>query len=700
MKIGLHHLWSIQTKITLFALAIFAACIWLLAYYARGMLRADMQRLSAEQQMSTVSIVAGNIDRDLGLRLGALEREATRISPALLHNPAALQAFLEDHQSFDVLFNAGSYVTGLDGTAIASIPLSAGRKGVNYSDRNHVASALREGRSRISEVVIGKRLKAPVFAIAAPVHGDHGKVIGALVGVINLSSPSFLDILMHSSYGETGGYLLVDPRQRQIVTATDKRRVMETLPAPGLSPIVDRFVGGYEGSAIAIDLPSGVEMLTSAKGIPLTGWYLAVVLPTEEAFSPIRDMQRRILLAAIFLTLAVACLTWLMLRRQLSPMLATVTTLAGMLESEGPHAPLPIARQDEIGQLIGGFNRLLGMMGQREEALRESELRFRALVETVPLAIYLTSGPERATQYMNPTMVRMFGYAPEDIPSLEVWMLRAHPDEVYRRAVAEEWRKREGQAMDSRLSVEPLEVVVTCRDGSKKDIEWDFIVLGGRRYYCGLDLTERKNAEEKKRLLSEKETMLKEVHHRIKNNMGTIKSLLQLQAKSLKEPTAILALEDASSRVQSMMVLYDSLYQETSFRELSLLHYFPPLIDMIVANFPNSASVRVEKRIDDFVLDAKRLQVLGIIINELLTNSMKYSFVGGAEGLICVSARLAGTRVTFEIQDDGVGIPESVDFENSSGFGLSLVRILTLQLEGSIRLERGRGTRIVLEFDR
>jgi PAS domain S-box-containing protein len=380
-------------------------------------------------------------------------------------------------------------------------------------------------------------------------------------------------------------------------------------------------------------------------------------------------------------------------------MLATVATLSGMLDSKGPHAPLPIARQDEIGQLIGGFNRLLGMMGQREEELKDSEQRFRALVETAPLAIFLTAGEEQATQYMNPTMVRMFGYPPEEIPCLEDWMRRAYPDDDYRREVAEEWRARMGRGMEGGLAIEPVEAVVTCRDGSRKDIEWDFIILGDSQYYFGLDLTERKNAEEKKRLLSEKETMLKEVHHRMKNNMGTIRSLLHLQAISLSEPSAILALEDAGNRVQSMMVLYDSLFQSASFSELSVLRYFPALIDRIVANFPNSASVRIEKEFDDLVLDAKRLQALGIIVNELITNSMKHSFEGRAGGLIRVSARLAGHLVIFVVQDDGVGMPESVDFDSSTGFGLSLVRLLARQLEGSLKLERGGGTRIALEFE-
>jgi len=215
-----------------------------------------------------------------------------------------------------------------------------------------------------------------------------------------------------------------------------------------------------------------------------------------------------------------------------------------------------------------------------------------------------------------------------------------------------------------------------------------------------IDITERKQAEDKiKKLLAEKEIILREVHHRIKNNMNTINSILALQADNLEDPLAIAALEDAGNRVRSMMVLYDKLYQSAEFKCISTADYIPFLVDEIVSNFPKSKEVKIEKNIDNFVLDIKKLQPLGIIINELLTNTMKYAITGKSEDLIKVSATLSDNHVTFTIQDNGVGMPESVDFVNSPGFGMQLVSMLTEQIGGSIRIERGEGTKFVLEFD-
>ncbi len=226
---------------------------------------------------------------------------------------------------------------------------------------------------------------------------------------------------------------------------------------------------------------------------------------------------------------------------------------------------------------------------------------------------------------------------------------------------------------------------------------------GQPAYLAGfsIDITERKLAEDViKSLLAEKDLILKEVHHRIKNNMSIIKSLLMLQAKDSKEPAAINTLNDAGNRIQSMMVLYDKLYQSPNFNEMSIKNYLPTLVDLIISNFPNSKAVRIDKNIDDFILDSMRLSTLGIIINELLTNIMKYAFADRADGLITVSALLKDNQVSIIIQDNGVGVPESVNVEKSTGFGLQLVMMLTKQLRGSIQIENVNGVKVTLKFEK
>jgi two-component sensor histidine kinase len=213
------------------------------------------------------------------------------------------------------------------------------------------------------------------------------------------------------------------------------------------------------------------------------------------------------------------------------------------------------------------------------------------------------------------------------------------------------------------------------------------------------DITERTRAEETiKALLAEKELILREVHHRIKNNMNTMRSLLSLQARRTGDAATSAALDDAAKRLVSMEVLYDKLYRSTGFSDLSVAQYLQALVDAVLSNFPGYEAIAVEKQFEDFILDAKRLQPLGIIVNELLTNAMRYAFKGKSDGRLLVSAALASGLAAIVVQDNGNGIPDSVELGRSTGFGLMLVHELTQQLGGSIRIERGGGTRIVLEF--
>ncbi|NTV50218.1 MAG: PAS domain S-box protein [Geobacteraceae bacterium] len=148
-----------------------------------------------------------------------------------------------------------------------------------------------------------------------------------------------------------------------------------------------------------------------------------------------------------------------------------------------------------IARYIQRINIYIAELKQAEKKLQASEEMFKSMVETIPLAIYLTEGIEQTSKYINPTMVKMFGYTKEDIPSVKQWWPLAYPDEVYRREILAEWDRRVKLAIETQTPIEPMETVVNCKDGSKKNISWGFITLGDINYAFGLDLTERKKAE-------------------------------------------------------------------------------------------------------------------------------------------------------------------------------------------------------------
>ncbi|MDI1245564.1 MAG: EAL domain-containing protein, partial [Rhodoferax sp.] len=218
---------------------------------------------------------------------------------------------------------------------------------------------------------MGKAAKAPVFGMSVPVLGAQGQVIGAIVGATNLGAPNFLENLMHSPYGKTGGYLLVAPQSRQIITATDKNRIMEVLPAPGINRFVDRNIAGYEGYSVLINA-LGEEQLASVKRIPVAGWYILLGTPTTEALAPLYDLQQRVIWLTLLLILLTGALTWWVLGRQLGPLVSTADAMTALADTNQVAQPLPATRQGEIGQLVQAYNRIRQTWMQREAALAKT----------------------------------------------------------------------------------------------------------------------------------------------------------------------------------------------------------------------------------------------------------------------------------------------------------------------------------------
>lgn len=169
--------------------------------------------------------------------------------------------------------------------------------------------------------------------------------------------------------------------------------------------------------------------------------------------------------------------------------------------------------KDSNGNVTGALStgRDITDIQRGEEMLRESEKKFRAMAETSPLAIYMSDGIEQKAEYINPTFTKLFGYTLEDIPTAEKWWPVAYPDEKYRARIEEEWQTKVRQAIETKSEIEPMEVIVTCKDGSKKYISWSFISTGEQNWTFGLDLTERKKVEEElKKYHEHLEDMVKE----------------------------------------------------------------------------------------------------------------------------------------------------------------------------------------------
>ncbi len=305
---------SLRTRLLVLTFGIFVLSIWLLALYISHAVREDMKHQLGEAQFAAATFAAAEIGEKIKARFGALDIVARGIDSTATDDPAFLQRKLEDYPILQMLFNAGVFVTRPEGTIVAASP-RADRVGLSVGDRDHIIAALKEGKASVGKAVLGEKLAAPVFVISVPIRLAGGQVIGALSGVTDLQKPNFLDRISSQHYGSTGGYMLIDVKNRLVITATEKSRIMTPLSPPGVVPQTDRFIEGFEGYALYTN-PRGERVLNSSKRIPEANWNMGITMPAAEAFAPLNTLQQRIFLAALLMTLLTSWAIWWMLRQE------------------------------------------------------------------------------------------------------------------------------------------------------------------------------------------------------------------------------------------------------------------------------------------------------------------------------------------------------------------------------------------------
>lgn len=214
------------------------------------------------------------------------------------------------------------------------------------------------------------------------------------------------------------------------------------------------------------------------------------------------------------------------------------------------------------------------------------------------------------------------------------------------------------------------------------------------------DVTEKKTTEEKiRQSLKEKEVLLKEVHHRVKNNLQVITSILSLQSAYVKDQNTLNMLRESQDRIKSMAFIHESLYQTKDFSNVNFSEYVVNLSKNLVHSYEISEGrVNLKLQIDNVLLNLDQSIPCGLIINELVSNSLKYAFKKKKKGTILLTIKEKNDLVIMVVADDGAGIPKKVDFRKTESLGLQLVVTLVEQLNGTIKLDRKKGTKFTVTF--
>lgn len=223
------------------------------------------------------------------------------------------------------------------------------------------------------------------------------------------------------------------------------------------------------------------------------------------------------------------------------------------------------------------------------------------------------------------------------------------------------------------------------------------------------DITERKEIDQQIReALKEKEVLLQEVHHRVKNNLQVISSMLNLQRRFISDPLMLNILEESQNRISTMSFIHESLYQNSDFSSISFSSYLERLANNLIHSYSKiSCEVDLVTQLDDIHINLKQAIPCGLIVNELVSNSLKYAFLDRAHGKLTLRVEQKGEEIEIEVSDDGVGLPEGFSFESNDSLGVYLVQALTEQIDGVLivnnnsttsALKTGTGTSFLVRF--
>ena len=354
-----------------------------------------------------------------------------------------------------------------------------------------------------------------------------------------------------------------------------------------------------------------------------------------------------------------------------------------------------ILKDDEgsvVGVLSSGED--ITQRKQGENALRESEERFRRLFEDLGDAVFVTKvgGTDMGNIIeVNPAAEKQTGYTRNELKDMNIikdlsisktgelstneWEKKLNKGEMV--TTVEKKRKKDGTEYWTEVIVTPIEF-----KGVKASLSINH------------DITERQQAEEQiKKSLKEKEILIKEIHHRVKNNLAVLSALLNMQSIHIKDEKAINAFKETQTRIISMSQVHSQLYNSEDFTNIDYKEYVKNLVSNVFYSSQVSKQVNLHLELDEVTLPIDKAIPCGLLLNELVTNALKHAFPKNRKGKLCVRLlSLEDNDCKIIVKDDGIGIPKDFNINKSKSLGLKLINLLTQQISGTLEVESKKGT--------
>ena len=388
------------------------------------------------------------------------------------------------------------------------------------------------------------------------------------------------------------------------------------------------------------------------------------------------------------------------------------------LRKNGTEFPVEISLspiETEHGTLAASTIRDITQKKQAEAQLHSAEARYRTLVEEIPAVTFMAALDGGVQElYVSPQIEQLLGFTQKEwLENPILWYAQLHPDDRDR------WHREFARTCATGAHF-LSEYRFLARDGSVVWVHGEAQMVRdahGRPLFLqgvAFDITDRKNAEEMLRQandelerqvaertaalaasLKEKEVLLKEVHHRVKNNLQLISTMHRSQARALADPNVTPAFNAMQDRLKSIADIHEHLYQAEDLAHIDFGQYVRSLSSSLIRSFRPDVSLKID--VQNVFFDIDTAIPCGLIVNELLSNCLKYAFPGQA-GEISVSVRRDGENCVLTVRDNGSGFPEDLDIHDTESLGLEIVTSQVDKLDGTIALVRSPGTTFTITF--
>lgn len=448
-----------------------------------------------------------------------------------------------------------------------------------------------------------------------------------------------------------------------------------------------------------VQKPGEPERLICWAPVPeLFGWTVMVSEDADSVFAQSRLLRTSVVLLVFGISLVAMALIILILQifdRDIKSLRAHTAEVAGGNYDAAFH----FRGFKDLAPLASDYRVAVMAVREREQRIQDNERRLEGLLDFMPLPVLILDEHE-SVFHINRAVTRIFGWRPDELPDLQTWWLRIYPDEAYRAMVQEHWTGQLAMLRAGGNPEEHFEGELACKDGFRKKVIGDTAIFGDRVVVTFVDVSEAKDAEARMAAnLREKEILLKEIHHRVKNNLQLIISLLNLKAQTPEVDEGTFT--ESVDRIRVMATIHELLYESHDFSHIDLGEYIDTIVDWIMASYAyRPVRPRLVLELSSIDLDIDSAIPCGLIINELFTNAIKYAFDSTTPDPVIrvVTRSLPDGFIELEFADNGKGMPPDLEPSAVHSLGVQLIVSLSDQLCGSWHLSRVGGTTWIIRF--